>query len=644
MIRPADPDAFPDDDLDFDTPRPAAPSEHDDRYLPARMINEAVYCPRLFYLMHVEGQFAHNAETTEGITVHERVDKKTDKLAAPSPQLTLFDEPTAADTEPASANSDDKAFSIESIAAMTSDPSGGEDPEPPQPEVAEKIHARSVTLASDTLGVVAKLDLVEAQGILATPVDYKKGKPRRGSDGTLTAWNPERVQICLQAIVLRENGFQCNEGVLYFHGTRQRVRIPIDDELLKRTIAAVELARNVAERTQAPPPLVDSPKCPKCSLSAICLPDETNHCRAADGRPRSEMPVRLPTTPRDDLRPLYLNTQGLYVGKTSEVLQVKQDGKVVQEVRLREINQVNLFGNIQVSTQAMQTLLELEVPLVMHSQHGYFHGMLQGTGLKNILLRREQFRMADDPVRCLSVAKSLVSGKIRNQRVLLMRNHVEPPVTAILDLKRLVRQVERATRVESLLGIEGIAARMYFEHFAGMLKPGDEPSDPLAAIGTPPQFAFNFRVRNRRPPRDPINAMLSLAYTLLAKDFTVTAAAVGFDPYLGFYHVPRPGRPALALDLMEPFRALIADSVVITAVNNRMVYPEHFIESGKGVTMTDSGRKSLFRAYEQRMDQLVTHPLFDYRVSYRRLLEIQTRLLARYVSGEIEDYPVFVTR
>lgn len=634
MIRPADPDRFDKN----------SPNEHDDRYLPARMINEAVYCPRLFYLMHVEGQFAHNAETTEGATVHKRVDKKVDKLASPPPppRLSLFDRQSDGESDRASEASD--RFSIEAIAAMLGDPTGGAEAERPPAPAPDKIHARSVTLASDSLGVVAKLDLVEAQGTVATPVDYKKGNPKLASDGALTAWDPERVQICLQAIVLRENGFQCTEGVLYFHGTRQRVRIAIDDALIERTVAAVALARDVAERSQAPPPLVDSPKCPKCSLCAICMPDETNRCRAADGVARAAKPVRLPATPRDDLRPLYLNTQGLYVGKTSELLQVKQDGKVVQEVRLREINQVNLFGNVQVSTQAMKTLLEMDVPLVMHSQHGYFHGMLQGTGLKNILLRREQFRMADDPVRCLSVAKNLVSGKIRNQRVLLMRNHIDPPAAAIADLKRLVRHVERAERVESLLGIEGTAARVYFEHFAGMLKPGDEPLDPLAELTQPPRFGFNFRNRNRRPPRDPVNAMLSLAYTLLAKDLTVVAAAVGFDPYLGFYHVPRPGRPAMALDLMEPFRALVADSVVITAINNRMVYPEHFYEAGKGVTMTDSGRKSLIRAYELRMDQLVTHPLFDYRVSYRRLLEIQTRLMARYVSGEISEYPVFVSR
>ena len=141
-----------------------------------------------------------------------------------------------------------------------------------------------------------------------------------------------------------------------------------------------------------------------------------------------------------------------------------------------------------------------------------------------------------------------------------------------------------------------------------------------------------------------MNALLSLAYTLLAKDLTIIAASVGFDPYLGFFHLPRPGRPALALDLMEPFRPLIAESVVITAINNRMVYPEHFVAAGRGVTMTAPGRKAVFRAYEQRMDTLVTHPIFGYRVNYRRILEIQTRLLARVLTGELKDYPVFVTR
>jgi CRISPR-associated protein Cas1 len=168
---------------------------------------------------------------------------------------------------------------------------------------------------------------------------------------------------------------------------------------------------------------------------------------------------------------------------------------------------------------------------------------------------------------------------------------------------------------------------------------GGEAAGPSSS-----EFTFDFEGRNRRPPRDPVNALLSLAYSMLAKDLTLACYAVGFDPYMGFYHQLRHGKPALALDLMEPFRPLIADSAVLSAVNTRMVTDRDFVRAGGSVALTPSGRKGFFRAYELRMDTLVTHPLFEYRVSYRRLLEIQARLLARVIEGEIGTYPVFVTR
>jgi CRISPR-associated protein Cas1 len=230
-----------------------------------------------------------------------------------------------------------------------------------------------------------------------------------------------------------------------------------------------------------------------------------------------------------------------------------------------------------------------------------------------------------------------VTGKIRNQRTLLQRNHVEPREETLLGLKQMAERAERAENVEELLGIEGNAARLYFQDFGGMIKLEGDGSYER-------QFRFDFSGRNRRPPRDAVNALLSLAYSLLVKDFTIACYAVGFDPYMGFYHQPRFGRPALALDLMEPFRALIADSAVLTAINTRMVTPQDFVQAGPGVALTPGGRRGFFRAYELRMDTLVTHPLFEYRVSYRRLLEIQARLLARVLEGEIGEYPVFITR
>ncbi len=606
--------------LPLPAPRPEfarrAPRESVPDYLPARMVNEFVYCPRLFFYEWVEGVFRENADTLEGSAQHSRVDARATAL-----------------------------------------PAAGES--------GEKLHARSVTLSSERLRVIAKLDLVEAEGARATPVDYKHGAPREGKDG-IEMWPADRVQLALQAMVLIENGYECSEVVVYYQKTKQRVRVPVDAALVAEAEAAVAGAYDLAAYGVIPPPLVDSPKCAGCSLNTICLPDETNRLAEmedfsaqtglfdappGEGRPPARKPpgreglgpIRQLMTPRDDLKPLYLNSQGFRVGKSGEVLQVKDKDKTVQEVRIGEVCQVNLLGNVQITTQAVQSLCEAGVPVSYFSMGGYFYGITTGMNTKNVALRRAQFRLADSEWFPLSLARTLVAGKIRNQRTMLQRNHVEPQKAALAGMKAAAERAERAESLETLLGIEGAAARTYFEQFAGMIKPVHDQTreDPEAGAGG---LTFDFEGRNRRPPRDPVNALLSLAYSMLAKDLTIACYAVGFDPYMGFYHQLRHGRPALALDLMEPFRPLIADSAVLSAVNTRMVTERDFVRAGESVGLTAGGRRGFFRAYELRMDALVTHPLFEYRVSYRRLLEIQARLLARVIEGEIAAYPAFVTR
>ena len=582
--------------------------------LPARMLNEFVYCPRLFYYEWVEGVFESSADTLDGQAKHSRVDTEPGQMPAAS-------------------------------------------------EIGrEVIHSRSITLSSERVGLIAKLDLVESdpdngESKSVRPVDYKKGKPRE-VDGALVPWPSDRIQIAAQAMVLRDNGYNCEEGILYYAATKQRVRIEIDDALIAETEQFLAQARNAAISDQIPDPLVDSPKCPRCSLVGICLPDETNALRARslkfddgcavqiemfdENHRVAVLPVRQLIAPREALRPLYLNSQGMRVGKSGEVIQVREGDDLKQEVRLGEISQINLLGNVQLSTQAIQAFCSAEVPVCYFSQGGWFYGITSGLNSRNVFLRHRQFMSAEHDGIALRLSRKLVAGKIRNQRTLLQRNHIEPPEQPLRLLKALADKAEAATELESLLGIEGSAARIYFSEFAGMLKAAEEENDAHQDQRT--QFRFDFTERNRRPPRDPVNALLSLAYSILAKDLTITCYALGFDPYWGFYHQPRFGRPALALDLMEPFRALIADSAVLTAINTRMVTPADFVQSGPSVALKPTGRKGFFRAYELRMDTLITHPMFDYRVSYRRLLEIQARLLARFLNGEIDDYPVYVTR
>ena len=578
-------------------------------YLPARMLNEFVYCPRLFYYEWVEGIFQESADTVEGKFQHRRVDEKADGL-----------------------------------------PQAG--------ELGDEIaKARSVTMSSDRHGIIARMDLIEIEDGAVRPVDYKHGDPRETVQG-IELWPADRIQLTAQGLILRENGYRCAEGLVYYFKTRQRVRVAFDESLISETVRLIGEARAVAGSGRIPLPLADSPKCRGCSLAGICLPDETLGLAAPrSGRPPMQLvlfwglnppdvedspqPARRLVAPRDDLRPAYVNTQGMRIGRSGDVLQAREKDVVRQEIRIGEICQLNLMGNIQVSTQAIQSLCQADVPVCYFSQGGWFYGITAGMNVKNVFLRKSQYRLADEPWFVLSLARRLVAGKIRNQRVMLQRNHVEPKALTLQQMKDMAERAEQAADLEELLGIEGYAARLYFGDFSGMIKADDE-TDGEAQVAR--QFRFDFSQRNRRPPRDAVNALLSYAYSILAKDCTIACYAVGFDPMIGFYHQPRFGRPALALDLMEPFRPLIAESAVLAAINNRMVRPKDFFAAGPAVSMTTEGRKGFLHAYELRMDSLVTHPLFDYRVSYRRLLEIQARLLARFLQNEIGAYPVFVTR
>lgn len=547
--------------------------------VPARMLNEYAYCPRLMYLEWVQGDFEDNADTVDGRYRHRRVDE-------PGGRLDL----------------------------------GAE----------EKVHARSVELSAPRVGLIAKIDLVEAEGRRATPVDYKRGAP---PDIPERAWEPERVQLCAQALILEENGYTCDSGVLYFVAAKQRVTVAFDEVLRARTLELLAEARRVAESGACPPPLDDSPKCPRCSLVGICLPDEINLLRKPrepdeDAAPRRLLPAR------DDALPLYVQSAGARVGKRGDELVVEERDGNKHAVRIAHTSQVGVFGRVQLSTEAIWELCDLGIPIVYFTHGGWLRAVTTGMPHKNVELRRLQYAAAEDAARSLRLAKRIVSAKIRNSRTLLRRNGDGVPALELDRLKELAAAAGEVESAASLLGIEGTAARIYYGSFARMLRPVSEPG----------HLGFDFQGRNRRPPKDPVNAMLSLAYALLTKDLVATLVGVGFDPYLGFYHRPRYGRPALALDLMEEFRPLIADSVVIAAINTGVIRGGDVIRRGLGVSLTNAGRAKLIESYERRMDELVTHPVFGYRISYRRVLEVQARLLARHLAGEVDEFPAFCTR
>jgi CRISPR-associated protein Cas1 len=552
--------------------------------LPVRMLNEFAYCPRLAYLEWVQSEFADSADTVEGRFHHRRVDE--------SPKRQPPEEASSPDGDTV-------------------------------------IHQRSLWLSSERLAITAKIDLVEGVGHAVAPVDYKRGKRPHVDKG---AWEPERVQVCAQGLLLRENGYECDGGFLYFVGSRERVAVTFDQELIERTLELIADMRRMARGGAMPPPLVDSPKCPRCSLVRICLPDEIGWLRHHTDDEQATSTLRRLLPGRHDALPLYVQQPGARVGKNGDCLKVMDHDEVLAEARLVEVSHLVLFGAIQVSTQVVQELCRREIPISYLSSGGWFYGITTSLMHKNVELRRRQYTAAASPSFCLRLAIRLVNAKIANCRTILRRNHRAAPETVLQDLKRDQVHAAHAQSLEELLGIEGTAARRYFSEFRGMLKTNETFT------------TFDFDGRNRRPPRDPVNALLSLAYAMLAREWTVTVYAVGLDPYLGFYHQPRYGRPALALDLMEEFRPLIADSVVLTAINNGEVRSEDFIRRLGSVALTPEGRRRFIDTYERRMSQEITHPVFGYQVSYRRILEVQARLLARYLCGEILEYPSFTTR
>lgn len=623
--------------------------------LPARMLNEYTYCPRLAYLEWVQGEFADNLETMEGTFGHRRVDVPG-RTEIPVPQASKSKSNDLSSESASTVNAGGQAGNLSHeggaativvagqagtqshVGAVTAD-----DVEAAADSV-EIIHARSIMLSAPGEGLLAKLDLLEVEGPIATPVDYKRGSI---PDVPGRAWEPEKVQLCAQGLILRENGFESNEGILFYIESHRRVSVPFDDELIARTRTLAQEFRAVAAGQHIPPPLVDSPKCPRCSLVGICLPDETHllsigalEDEETESQPTNGVPVnRLQLKPKDEIRkliptrddamPLYVNEQGAMLGKSADRLEVKKAGKLIQSVRLIDVSQVSIFGNAQVTSQALRELAARGVPICYFSYGGWFYAMTGGLLSKNVDLRIHQYAVAADPIASLQLAKSFVEGKIRNCRTLLRRNLESDPDGALDRLADFAKRSLATDNAASLLGLEGMAAKVYFESFARLLKESTN---------------FSFETRNRRPPTDPVNALLSFVYAMMSKELTIAVQSVGLDPMLGFYHRPRFGRPSLALDLAEEFRPLIADSTVLSLINGGEVSSKDFLHQAGAVALTTTARKTVIGAYERRMDQLVTHPIFGYRISYRRLLQVQARLLGRVLLGELPAYPSFQTR
>jgi CRISPR-associated protein Cas1 len=564
-------------------------------YLPVSLVAEMVYCPRNVWYQYVEGHAVRTAPMVQG--QHEEA-QRTARETVWRPQ---------------------------------------------------GRHLRGVSLSSEALRLIAVVDAVaETKGEEGThwrPIQYKTGTlPPDEPPGLRFPefdTRPEWVQLCAEAMLLEEHlGQPIPEGDVQYTASKARRTVPFTDELRAKVYQAAEQLWQMLDAGRIPPPVADD-RCPGCSFFTVCQPFEVRYLQAPDAPPP---PARV--IPRDVLgRTLYVDTQGVMVRLQGERLLVEarneaHEKQTLAAVPIVQVEQVILVGAVQISTQALQTVLAMGVEVLFLTVFGRVKGRLTPAWHPNAHLRLRQYATHTETVRSLALARAFVAGKLENYRVMLMRSgrrgrsHEIDPTPALHEaaqaLRPLLRQVPQTPDVPTLMGLEGQGSRLWFQHFGQMIR-RTEP-------------AFDFTRRSRRPPQDPVNALLGFAYALLLGDVLTACHAAGLDPYIGFLHRPRYGRPGLALDLMEEFRPLLADSVVLTLLNTGMTHPHHFEEKMGGVYLNEEGRKVFYRAWNERRQEEVVHPLFGYRLPYHRLLEAQARLLAKVIAGELDAYIPFTSR
>jgi len=327
---------------------------------------------------------------------------------------------------------------------------------------------------------------------------------------------------------------------------------------------------------------------------------------------------------------LYVIEPEARVEKEYDRILITREDEQIFRTPLRYISDVVLVGRAGITTPALHALLQADVPLILVSRTGKMLGKLQPKTGGNLALRQAQYRKNDDRLFGLQFSKSIVSGKIHNQLIfaqrLLRRRPALQMNKTITQLKQKLKEIENVNTIDSLMGIEGQAARIYFSVFRQALNP-----------------EWSFKERTRRPPRNPVNALLSLGYTFLGHAIEASLEIVGLDPYLGYFHAEKYGRPALVLDMMEEFRTPIVDSMVLDLLNHQIIKPEYYTIHNKGVTLNDEGLRLFFRRFSSKLEQLIKPRYLKRKhgISYRKVFEVQARRLSQYIMGNESSYQPF---
>ena len=466
---------------------------------------------------------------------------------------------------------------------------------------------QAVNIRHEGWGVSGRLDAARMtdEGIVIR--EYKATPVKRAMQVT----EAMRTQLALQAACLEDMGFAVAGTEIFFTTHHRRVEVELDQEDYDQARKAVEETRALINAGHAPEPLEDSVRCMRCSHAGICLPEERQICAVTH-----RIMVSSP-----DNQVTHLATPGAKAFTRSGRMIVQKNGEELASVPLETIQGLQIYGNTDLSSGLVRELMWRDIPIVWCSGTGRMYGWATSSYGPNGEHRVGQ-HVASHEGR-LGLAREFIIAKIHNQSVLLRRSESDNLV--LPQLRQIEKQVANANRWQDVLGLEGEAASLYFSQFGHLVKPEKRVDWPWIA-------------RMRRPAPDELNSLLDFTYTLLLSNCVRALISCGLDPHAGFLHSSKRNKPALALDLMEEFRAPIADSVVQTVINNGEISVGGFSHALESVRMTDETRKTVIQAYERRMETEITHPIFKYKASWRRIVEIQARMILGYLDGPQPEY------
>lgn len=490
-------------------------------------------------------------------------------------------------------------------------------------------------------GLIGKVDCIRRRSGEVIPYEHKRGKSARSADGKPDVWASDRLQIIAYCLLVEERlGKAVAEGRVRYHADNVTVRVVVDERARADFEKHLARARELQTSVERPPVAANERLCVKCSLAPVCLPEEARLAeRISEGEkerkgeeeseilqsqipnPQSQIERLFPAI--DDRQTLHVLTNGAKVGRKGDQLEIwSPETEEKQTYPVQEIGQVVIHGFAQISTQALRLCAERNLGVHWIGYGGRYMGAWS-SGAGSVQRRIRQYKALTDERFCLALAKRLVEAKVRGQLSFLLRasrengRETEEIKSSIVNIRKLLAPLNRAVSADSLRGFEGSVGASYFKALPFLI--ADEAGAAMKPDG-----------RNRRPPTDRCNALLSYGYALLLKDVTNAILTVGLDPCLGFYHTPRSQAAPLALDLMELFRVALVDLPVVGSINRRQWDADaDFQIAGRQVWLSDAGRKKFIQIYERRKADQWKHPVIGYSLSYARHLELEARLLEK---------------